>query len=295
MRSVGILTLPFIVLGASTAGAQPYLRLDIGTAWARSVALKGDGYDSATRCDWITNPERIEAGPECDGDIPLSEWRDHFDGGRGVASGAAVGHSRGRARVELEYFHRATAYDQTFSSLNLDAVGADKLEQEIASGSTTVWDLESHSVLVNFLYDLPVGRRWEGFFGGGLGASRATVDYATIWRRHHDPERITTFTDPLMRARLAGTTTIGHARLHDVVFVNQALFGINRRVSDRVLLGVTLRWVNEAGFKSPETTWDQLRSHESSTGRGDEVWYRVKSDLAYWSATLGLTVRFPRR
>ena len=43
------------------------------------------------------------------------------------------------------------------------------------------------------------------------------LDYMSVWKRNDDPRRITTFEDPTLRAKLAGTTTIGDARLVDVV------------------------------------------------------------------------------
>ena len=276
---------------ASAADAQPYVRLGLGAAFAAPLTLDGDGYDSATRCDWITNPQRIEAGPECDEDNPLSEWRDRFGRAHGLASSAATGYRWRNVRVEAEYFHRTTAYDEYFSSLSLDAVGIDKRNQELAAGGTTVWDVESHSLFTNVYYDFRPGSRWRPFVGAGVGLSRVTLDYATVWRRHHDPDRITTFMDPLLRARLAGTTTIGHARLRGMVIGSQLLGGINRRITDRVSAGVLIRVVSQRGFESPQTSWDQLRSHESSTGRGDLVWYRVRTDMSYWSASLALALQ----
>ena len=67
-----------LLLVASAASAQPYLRLELGAAFTSPQTLDSDGYDSATRCDWITNLQRVEVGPECDEDIPLSEWRERF-------------------------------------------------------------------------------------------------------------------------------------------------------------------------------------------------------------------------
>ena len=280
---------------ASDASAQLYLRLELGAAFTSPLTLNSDGYDSATRCDWITNPQRLEVGPECDEGIPLSEWRERLGRGYGFSSGAAVGYRWGSLRLEGEYFYRSTAYDDVASSeaSTSDAVSIEKLSQEIDSGVGVVGDIESHSLLANLYYDFRTSSPWQPFIGAGIGVTRTTMDYASIWRRHHDPENITTFMDPLLRARLAGTTTIGQARLRDTILTGQVLGGINYRVNDQVLIGVIVRWVRNGDFESPETGWYQLRSHASSTGRGDQVFYRVRTpDTGYGAVNIGLTYQF---
>lgn len=53
----------------------------------------------------------------------------------------------------------------------------------------------------------------------------ATLDYRSVWKRNDDPGRISTFVDDGLKAKLAGTTTIGNERLDSTAFGYQVLAG----------------------------------------------------------------------
>ena len=53
----------------------------------------------------------------------------------------------------------------------------------------------------------PAARFWSSR-GAGAGMALTKLDYYTRRKRNDDPDRITTCDDPLMRARIAGTTSI---------------------------------------------------------------------------------------
>ena len=62
---------------------------------------------------------------------------------------------------------------------------------------------------------------------------------------------------------------------------------------DPASLGVKLRWVDLGRFTSERVPWDQLRSHESSTGRGDAVYYQMRTDdTGFWGVSLSLRYQF---
>ena len=108
-----------------------------------------------------------------------------------------------------------------------------------------------------------------------------------------DPERIATFADPLLRAKLAGTTTIGQARLTDVTAGYQLLAGVDYRLRDPITVGVKLRWAAFSEFESEPMPWNQLWSHESSVGRGDAVLCQVTTDDSkFWGVSFSLKYRF---
>ena len=77
---------------------------------------------------------------------------------------------------------------------------------------------------------------------------------------------------------MAGTTTIGSARVSDSTLGYQLLAGVDYRLGERASLGIKLRWVDFEGFESGGTLWSQLRSHESSVGRGGDILYTVTTD-----------------
>ena len=73
-------------------------------------------------------------------------------------------------------------------------------------------------------------------------------NYAT--HKHHDP---------VLKARIAGTTTIGIAKLSDTLLAYQAVAGVDYQVSERITMGFKVRWVNVGEFEEG-AEWNQLRS-----------------------------------
>ena len=287
------------VLAGSAAGAEaqtgPYIQMDLGAAIAPPLAVQGSDNDWSTKCDLIINPRGVEtAAGECAAAPPPSAWTNEFDGGTGVSAGIAFGYDWGTFRLEGEYFHRVTVYDDSAGMDIFDNVSQDKREQEIELAAGTVDALRSHNFFANAYYDFgPASSSWIPYVGAGIGVERATLDYATVWKRNDDPARIATFMDPLLRARLAGTTTVGDARLTDIMVGYQVVGGVDYRLSDPVTLGVKVRWADFGEFMSDRVPWDQLRSHESSTGRGDTIDYYVKTDDSkFWGVSLSLKYRF---
>ncbi len=282
---------------ATEAAAQtgPYIQISVGTALAPPLAVHGSDDDWSTKCDLIINPHAVEvAGGECDTAPPRSSWTNAFGGGGGVGTGIALGYDWGAIRFEGEYFHRVTVYGDQADMDIFDDVTLDKREQEIELAYGRVGDLQSHGVFVNVYYDFgPASSSWIPYVGAGVGVERAALDYGTVWKRNDDPERIATFVDPLLRAKLAGTTTIGQARLTDVMAGYQLLAGLDYRLRDPITVGVKLRWAAFGEFGSEPVPWDQLRSHESSVGRGDAVLYQVTTDDSrFWGVSLELKYRF---
>ncbi len=299
MRRQWLLAAVAAVLMASAvdAAAQtgPYIQMGVGTTLATSLAVHGSDDDWSTRCDLIINPDLAEiAAGECDTAPPRASWTNAFGGGRGIGAGVALGYDWGSIRLEGEYLHRNTVYGDQVDIDILDDVTLDKQEQEIELAYGRVDDLQSHGVFVNVYYDFgPDSASWTPYVGAGVGAERASLDYGTVWKRNDDPNRIATFVDPLLRAKLAGTTTIGQARLTDVVAGYQLLAGLDYRLGDSTTVGAKLRWAAFGRFESPPMQWDQLRSHESSVGRGAAVFYQAATDdVRFWGVSFDVKYRF---
>ncbi len=286
------------VLTAGAAGARgqsgPYIRMDLGTSVAAPLTVHGSDNDWGTKCDLIINPLGVEAAGECDATPPLTSWTNEFDGGAGIRSGVALGYDWGPVRLEGEYIHGVTNHDDRSDIDIFDDVTLDKRDQEIELAVGGLDDRRSHAGFVNAYYDFgPASASWRPYVGAGIGLERASLDYMTVWKRNDDPERISTFVDPFLRAKIAGTTTIGDARLTDVVAGYQLLAGVDRRFGERVMLGVKLRWAAYGEFVSEPRPWNQLRSHESSVGRGEDVLYRMTTDASrFWGLSLNLTHQF---
>ena len=146
---------------------------------------------------------------------------------------------------------------------------------------------------MNVYYDFGASAAWTPYLGAGFGIERASLDYESVWKRNDDPERISTFADPLLHAKIAGTTTIGDARLTDVMAGYQLVAGVDYRRREPVTLGVRFRWVAFGEFRSERLPWNQLRSHESSVGRGETILYQMTTDASrFWGVSLNLKYRF---
>ena len=291
---VGVIasTLPGFA-GSALAQNGPYIQMDLGIAVAPSVAVDGTDNDWGTKCDLLINPSGLEVTDECDTVPPPTAWQNEFGGGMGIRSGMALGYRWGKFRLEGEYFHRTAGYNDSDDIGIFDDVTLDKAEQEIESAIGRVGDLQSHNIFFNAYYEFVSASSLTPYVGFGVGVERAALDYATTWKRNDDPSRITTFDDPALKAKIAGTTTIGDARLQDLTIGYQVLAGVDFPLSGPVTLGLKFRWVNFGEFQSDPVEWDQLRSHESTVGRGAPVLYQAMTDDSrFWNASLNLKYQF---
>ncbi len=280
---------------ASESAAQTgvYLQMDMGATMAPQLRVEGSDNDWSTKCDLIINPLGLETGSECDTAPPRTSWTNEFAGAAGFGAGTALGYDWGAIRLEGEYFHRITAYNAQTDLGIFDDVTLDKRDQEIELAVGIVDDLRSHNLFANVYYDFGSTSAWIPYVGAGVGLERAVLDYATIWKRNDDPERIATFVDPALRAKVAGTTTIGDARLTDLTVGYQVLAGVDYRLRETVTLGMKFRWADLGEFVSDSTPWNQLRSHESSVGRGEPILYQITTqDSRFWGLSLSLKYWF---
>ena len=279
------------VCGVASADSGWYAGFDLAVAVAPDAAIDGTDNDWSTRCDLIINPQGLELEPgECASQPPLTSWSSSFDGGNGPLAAVAVGYGMDRVGLEGEYVFRSSVFESQAELAIFDTVTLDKQDREIELAESTLDDLSSHSVFANAYYHFGANSEWRPYVGLGVGMSRITFDYGTRWKRNDDPERITTFMDPGLRAKVAGTTTTGDARHTDTLFGFQFLAGMDYALTDAVTLGVKLRWADYfSEFEGPAKEWDQLRSHESTVGRGERIVYRASTDdVGFWAVGLSL-------
>ena len=283
-----------VCCGQAAAQTGPYIQMGLGLAVAPPLEVHGSNNDWGTKCDLLINPLGVEVGNECDAAPPRAAWLNELGGAPGIRTGFAVGYDWGAMRLEAEYFHRLTPYNERTDTGTATAVILAKQEQEIAVAEGGVDDLRSHNFFANVYYDFgPAASAWTPYLGAGVGLEQASLDYFSLWKRNHDPDRITTFNDPLLRARLAGTTSLAEARLTDSMAGYQVLGGVDYRLSDPVTLGVKFRWADFGEFASEPRPWNQLRSHESDIGRGEPILYQVTTeDSRFWGVSLSLKYQF---
>ena len=285
-RIIALLTLA-LPLGA-TAQERMYFESSLGALLTPTVTVRATDNDWSTRCDLIINPNGVETGTECDRNPPPTDWSNTSGRSTGFAAGFAAGYRMGWVSTELEYRYRTAGHHDYAPTAIGDEITLDKADQELERAVGGVGDVSAHSLLANVVVRFG-NRSVAPYVGVGAGVSRMTVDYFSLWKRNDDPSRISTFADPALRAKVAGTTTVGSAVLVDYLPGFQLLAGADIRVAERVSLGVKLRRTHYGEFRSDPQEWDQLRSHESSVGRGERILYEVRSaDTGAWTITVGL-------
>ena len=268
-----------VALAAGDLAAQPYVGSELGFVLAPALRLVGTDNDWGTRCDLLINPDGLETGAECDTPPPPTEWTNESGRATAIAAGLAAGYRFGRFRAEVQYRYRAAAYHDHTPTRIGDEVTAQKADEELETAIGGPGDVTVHGVFANLAVDLlaPNGR-FTSYVGAGAGVQRMAIDYFSLWKRNDDPARIATFEDPALRAKLAGTTTLGAAVLHDTMLSVQILRGVDYRVADRLTIGNTIRYATGLGaFRSAPREWEQLRSHESTVGRGSRILYEVET------------------
>ena len=297
-RQIVLMVMGFVsamgLSGHVLASDGVYLGMDLGMAIAPGLHIAGSSNDWGTKCDAFLNPDRIEVTNECDIQPPPSAWMDDIDGGVGILSGLTLGYRWGNFRGEGEYFYRTTTHDdRSGTRIGDDATLLGKLDQELDVAEGGVDDVMSHNAFANLYYDIPTTSKFTPYVGVGVGIAHVALDYFSRWKRNPNAAAITTFADPTLRERLAGTTSIGAAKLTDTLLGYQALAGVDYRVSDQVTLGIKIRWADFGEFSAKEE-WDQLRSHDSTIRPGSErIWYSARTDdIQFFGASLNLKYHF---
>ena len=282
------------VTGRAAAQDGWYLRTNLGFVVAPGLTIDARDNDWGTRCDKLSNPGLAETRPdECASAPPPAEWTHEVGRGNGVQSVLAVGYSLGSLRFEGEYLYRTTTYEPgAGESEILDVVTQEKQQQELETLDGGLEDLLAHNVFANVYYDFRSDSPFTPYIGIGAGVARTSLDYYGRFKRNDDPDAISTFEDPLRKARLAGTTTVGRHKMTDLLTAYQAVAGVDYALSDPVKIGVKVRWTRFSEFDD-EKPWTQLRSHEPSVGRNFTVLYGINtSDLSMFGASLNMTYSF---
>lgn len=302
------LALVLLVLpGRVRAQAGWYMGMQLGAAAAPGMDVRTGGLDdwsssdvSSVRCDVTLNPDRVQVDQGACSDVPLP-WgplEESFDGGAGILAGMVLGYRMRSFRVEGEYVYRGTTHDATAvphdPATNYDPTTDPSFDMV----RDAVDDVTSHSAFANLYYHFRSGSKAVPYLGMGVGFSKVSVEYRTLWHRTKTLEDIKVF-DPAgergeeLNRRLLGTNTIDRARLSDSLLGYQAVAGVDYRLGARVTLGFKLRWVGFGEFDD-ESKYDSLRGHASVAGNPPvPVTYYVRTgDTGFLAFGLGLKSSF---
>jgi opacity protein-like surface antigen len=292
-------------MAAPAQAAGFYVSGELGMNFGQSLDTDGHDTDRASVCDEYINPNYATVpatNANCTGPGRGSDsiWENHFGADEGILFGTALGYyiADSRFRVEMEYFYWDTGYDDT-SEISL-VVGdvLTKVVEEIVRAEERIGDLSSHNLFANVYYDFANDSRFTPYIGFGLGLGFTELEYNGVFARDINPANITTgeglSNADEIRANLAGTTTTGSENLSDTLFGYQVLLGMDYAITESVLLGVKVRWVEFDSFRD-EDEWDQLRSHPSNLrlDGSEAVVYDIEADdIEMFGASLNFKYLF---
>ena len=278
-----------------------YLSQDIGLNLAAPVELLGNSNDRASHCDEFINPRFAEV-PGCTDPARGSGagWKTAYDGATGILAGLSAGYRFGRRlRVEAEWFHRESEYDQASPVASATGATFAKLDGEIQRAEDRIGSISSHNFFANVHVDFPSRSRLTPYVGVGVGLSLTALDYGDLWARNPKPAAIGTAAglpnELEIRQNLAATTTSKQAELHDRLTGYQVLGGVDYAVSEAMSLGVKVRWVRFFGrFTAEDIEWERLRSHASQLrlDGSEPVTFRIRTGDALSFVGINLAMRY---
>ena len=302
-----LLVMPLVVSSGSVWAKDGwYMGMDLGIAMAPEMDVNGRDNDLGSTCDLFYNPKGYGVDQRDHKCVHTDKskgdsWTNVIDGGAGVLAGLALGYRLGDFRMEGEYFYRTATHDDKSDKTIYDDTPSGIAEQdaELEEAIAGVDDVLSHNFFANLYYDFRSDSKFTPYLGLGVGVARVSLDYFSRWKRSDDPDDIKAYiayvpADEKRRhqERLAGATTVGRAKLSDTLFGYQVLAGVDYQVSAPVTIGLKFRWADFGEFQDREE-WDQLRSHDSTLGRGTRVRYHVMTDdIQFWGVSLNMKYQF---
>ncbi len=312
-----------MALGGVPSPAQGqgwYLGSELGAHVVPRLGMTGLSNDRASVCDEFINPQYATvtqtAGYEaynCTGAERSDNWVNEFARATGLQASWVLGYRFGsddsgprwhHVRTEVEYFYRATTYDQTVAVPGLSAgsgsVTADKLNQELQAATDYFGRVIAHTLFANLYWDIRTRSRLTPYLGVGVGIGSTAVAYGSLWSRNANPTAISTGEGlpnvEDIRQNLAATTSSFQGVLSDRLVSQQVLVGVHYALTEALAVGVKGRWVHGAAFESDEAVvWDPLRSHVPNLRRdgSEPVSGQLLTDAStLWDVGLSLTYHF---
>ena len=314
MRSaVSLAVVALSVLAWSDASAEAnrglYVSMELGANFAPELEIDANTANAhGSICDEHINPFSDLRPSLCDDpNGPGTHWANAFDGAAGILAGAAVGYrlrDEGPLRVELEYFFRETALNETSAIQGRGGVSAAKLDGEVVLAEDRIGSATSNNLFGNLYYDFAARGRVTPYVGIGIGVGFTNIDHGFLWVRNNNPDLITSIVaffpadrqDDLriVQQNLAGTTSSQQTELRERLFGYQVLLGVDIELTETLTLGVKGR---RAAFDSLRDggELDRLRSHISSNrldGSDPIMTIVTTNDLVVYGVSLNLKHRF---
>ena len=283
---------------AGTGHRGFYVGLDLGAAVPHELESQRTNTGIPTNCDqWLSEatlpdgmvlPLPLENSDCRPSALPRSPLR--FDLDTGVLFGLSVGYALNGLRLEAEYLYRRHKGER----LPLSVAG-DPKQQEFVQRDEEVGALRANQFFANLYYDFHdrISPTLTPYLGLGVGFMMMEIDYSATSVRTGDRQRMI---DLGRNPNAAGLTSAADEVLSDTLAGYQLMAGLDYALSDRLSLGVKVRFGDSFGeFRDGGNPWKPLRGHESTVGPpgtpgGDlPVHYEVRADnLSLWGISLGI-------
>ena len=229
----------------------------------------GASNDRASYCDEYINSDFLLV-PGCndknrgEGDEYEVDFENTF--GRSASLGLGIQISPFIA-FELEHHFSVASYNETSEVNGFESIGVskEKLEGEIYKAEERLGDLKSSSFFGSVVFKIP--RFVSPYFGIGAGINNLHAEYASVWARFHDPERIDAKkineldNADQVKENLAGAVSSAFGPMKDNTFSFKIFGGLEYQFTQRTSFIFKLNYINYGKFKSEELVWDPLRSH----------------------------------
>ena len=252
----------FAPLLVSLAPAQArdrglYIGFQQGLTLPSTLTAPLSGNSQPTRCDSLLYPSGMVTATDCPAGGTRPIYSTDFDLGVGDSSAIQIGYDWGRVRLEAEYLLSFPGSDSSliFASDDPVALGKSSEWNVDAPPFARVSDVRTDQLFANVYYDFENDSPWTPFVGAGAGTGCVCLDYSNRYVRKTiaqgfypaggvDPATAATIPD--WQRNAAGTVSAVDTRVSNTVFGFQVLGGVDRALSERVSLGVHVRWVRFA-------------------------------------------------
>ena len=292
-----------LIVWQSTIGAAAaetnrrgfYVGLDVGAAIPHDIESMRTNTGIPTNCDQWLPSATLPTGEVFPLPLAACQPRDlpgrpqSFDLDTSVLVGVNIGYALNSLRIETEYLHR-----QHKGELLSLVVPGDEKQAEFVTRNEEVGALRGNHLFANLYYDFQdrISPTLTPYLGFGLGLMLMEMDYSGTSIRTDDRQSLI---DLGRNPNAAGLLSAAHEVLSDTLFGYQLMTGLDYALSDRLLLGVKLRYGDAFGdFSDGGNPWKPLRGHASTVGRpgtpgGDlPVHYEIRaSNLGMWGISLG--------
>ncbi|MCY4162400.1 MAG: hypothetical protein OXE77_11135 [Flavobacteriaceae bacterium] len=262
----------FILICTPVLGQiELYSTINVGLGYHPSLKMKGASNDRASYCDEYINPN-YQMIPGCDdmnrgvGDYYTVDFESSFGRSGSLGLGLQITSS---IAFELEHHFSVASYNETSEVNGFESRGVDreKLEGEIYKAEERLGDLKSSSFSGNVIFKLARLSSWSPYLGLGVGISSLQAEYASVWARFHDAERINTAVinqlenADQIKQNLAGAVSSAFGPMKDTVISYKILGGLEYHLSQKTSVMLKINYTNYGKLKSQELVWDPLRSH----------------------------------